>query len=114
MGTLLGQSVARAALLLRGLVSAAVLGPAGFGGWNALNLLLDYGSWASGGALLGLDRELPASVASQDRARAERQMAGAWTITLIGGALFALGTQVYLATGAHRIEGMWGQGAPHL
>lgn len=114
LGTLLGQIVARGALLLRGLVSAAALGPAGFGGWNALNLLLDYGAWASGGALLGLDRELPAAVARDDRGRAQRKMAGAWTITLIGGALFVLGTQVYLATGAHRIEAAWGSGAPEL
>jgi O-antigen/teichoic acid export membrane protein len=114
LGTLLGQIVARAAVLVRGLVSAAVLGPAGLGGWNALSLLLDYGSWASGGALLGLDRELPAAVANHDRVRAARQMAGAWTITLLGGALFTLGTQVYLATGAHRIEGTWGRGAPDL
>ena len=40
----LGQYLARAVLLLRGLVTAGVLGPRGAGSWNALNLVLDYGA----------------------------------------------------------------------
>jgi O-antigen/teichoic acid export membrane protein len=114
LGTALGQYVARAAVLLRGVVAAAALGPLGFGAWNALNLLLDYGSYASAGALQGLDLDLPAAVARDDRARARRAMAGAWSVALAGGTLFALATVVYLATGTRRIAWGWGWGPPLL
>ena len=114
LGTALGQYVARAALLLRGVVAAAALGPLGFGAWNALNLLLDYGAYASAGALQGLDLDLPPAAARGDRERARRVMGGAWSVTLGGCLLFALATVVYLATGTRSIAWTWGWGAPML
>jgi len=53
LGVALSSYLARLALLVRGVVAAAVLGPRGYGGWNALNLILDYGSYATCGALQG-------------------------------------------------------------
>ena len=44
LGFAASQYLARVAMLGRGLAAAAALGPAGFGGWNALNLIFDYGS----------------------------------------------------------------------
>ncbi len=114
LATALSQYVARIALLLRGLVAAAALGPLGYGAWNALNLLLDYGTYASAGALQGLDLELPPAAARADRARARRVMAGAWAVVLLGGGLFALATVVYLATGYRRMAMPWGWGPPML
>ncbi len=114
LGTALGQYVARVALLLRGVVAAAALGPIGFGAWNALNLLLDYGAYASCGALQGLDLELPAAAARADHERARRVMAGAWTFGVLGTVVFALGTAIYLATGTRRIAWTWGWGPPML
>src|SRR2546426_769750 len=70
------QYASRAALLVRGLAAAAVLGPHGYGGWNALNLIFDYGAYSPGGALHGLDLELPPAVAQGDGARQRRLMAG--------------------------------------
>ncbi len=114
LGTAVGQYVARAALLARGVVAAAAMGPQGFGAWNALHLLFDYGAYASGGALQGLDLELPAAAARGDRARARSAMAGAWAVGLLGTGLFVAGTLVYLATGTRAIAWSWGWGAPLL
>jgi O-antigen/teichoic acid export membrane protein len=108
------QYLARAMLLLRGLASAAALGPAGYGGWNALNLVLDYGSYASCGALQGLDLKLPATEQIGDAVRARRLLAGAWSIVVAGALLFGLALAVYLATGARAIAQGHGWGAPAL
>ena len=104
----LSQFVARAVLLLRGVVAAAVLGPRGAGGWNALNLVLDYGAYASLGAVDGLELTLPGAVGHGDRVRAERLMRGAWAVVLLGGALLAASLAIYLVTGFRAIEAAWG------
>jgi O-antigen/teichoic acid export membrane protein len=104
LGTALSQYVARAMMLLRGLASAAALGPAGLGTWNALNLIFDYGSYASAGALHGLEVRLPASVARGEVARARAAMAGAWSVVMAGGMLFAAVIAVYLASGNRAVE----------
>src|ERR1041385_1926810 len=83
-----GQYVARAMVLLRGWAAALALGPAGFGAWNALNLVFDYGAYATLGALQGLDLKLPPAVAAADAGRARRLMAGAWSIVLLGALVF--------------------------
>jgi len=110
----MGQYVARAVLLLRGVVAAAVLGPRGAGGWNALNLVLDYGAYASLGAVDGLELRLPGAVGHGDRERAERLMRGAWAVVLLGMALLAGGLALYLASGTRAIEVAWGWRAPAL
>src|SRR5437762_11870862 len=84
----LGQYIARGMVLARGWAAAVALGPGGFGVWNALNLIFDYGSYATAGALQGLDLRLPPAVAEGDAPRARKLMAGAWSIVLSGGALF--------------------------
>ncbi|HKQ57682.1 MAG TPA: hypothetical protein VJY35_07420, partial [Candidatus Eisenbacteria bacterium] len=114
LGTALSQYVARAAVLLRGVVAAAALGPLGYGAWNALNLLLDYGTYTSAGALQGMDLELPPAAERGDRARGARLMAGAWSVVIAGATLFTLSVGVYLASGHHRIADPWGWGAPAL
>src|SRR5260370_34103773 len=63
LGVALSSYLARLALLVRGVVTAAVLGPRGYGSWNALNLIVDYGSYATCGALQGLHPELPPAAA---------------------------------------------------
>ena len=114
LGLAASQYVARAILLARGLASAAALGPAGFGAWNALNLILDYGAYASLGAIQGLDLNLPARAARGEVERARRAMRGAWSIILAGGAAFTLAVAAVLATGTWVSAGDWGPGAPAL
>ena len=110
----LSQYLARAVLLARGLLAAAALGPAGFGAWNALVLILDYGNYASLGALYGLDLELPPAVASHDEPRARRAMRAAWGITIAGGALFAVLVVLFLRAGSWLALTGWGWGPPLL
>jgi O-antigen/teichoic acid export membrane protein len=95
--------LARAVLIVRGLVAAAALGPHGYGGWNALNLIFEYGYYASLGTLQGLDRELPGAVAAGDRARASRLMAGAWAVTIAGAILYGALVGIDLLLGGRAI-----------
>jgi O-antigen/teichoic acid export membrane protein len=113
-GVALSQYLARAVVLVRGLVAASVLGPQGFGGWNALNLILDYGYFAPAGALQGLDLRLPAAVARADAAAARLQMAGAWGITLAGAVVFIVLVLVLPGAGARELTASFGAGAAWL
>jgi O-antigen/teichoic acid export membrane protein len=114
LGLAVSQYVARGILLARGVFSAIALGPAGFGQWNALNLILDYGGYASGGALQGLDLRLPAPTARGDAEEARRLLAGAWSMVLAGGALFALVLVAALASGRPALLRGLGWSAPLL
>ena len=49
------QYIVRVLLVLRGLIAARVLGPAAYGAWNGLMLVLDYGNAAPLGTIQGLD-----------------------------------------------------------
>lgn len=114
LGLALSHYVSRFVLLGRGIAAAAALGPLTFGVWNALNLLFDYGGYASCGALQGLDVKLPPEAARGDEARAQQLMRGAWSVVLVGGLLFAIATVLYLASGHRLIAAPWGWGAPLL
>lgn len=89
-GMALSQYLARGMVLVRGVLAASALGPQGYGGWNALNLILDYGYFAPAGALQGLDLKLPAPVERGDTEQSRRLMAGAWAATLLGAVLFSV------------------------
>ncbi|TMQ72677.1 MAG: hypothetical protein E6K80_02130 [Candidatus Eisenbacteria bacterium] len=108
------QYLARAMVLMRGVAAAAALGPAGLGAWNALNLILDYGAYASVGAIQGLDLMLPPAVARGETERARRAMRGAWWITVSGAIAFALLVTALLATGTWVEHSGWGWKAPAL
>jgi O-antigen/teichoic acid export membrane protein len=102
LGLASSQYLARAVLLGRGVLAARVLGPAGFGAWNALNLILDYGAYASCGVLQGLDLTLPTPTARGDAPAARRLMADAWSAVVGGGVLFAL-LVVVVRTSGHPV-----------
>src|SRR4051812_24309174 len=86
-------------VLLRGWAAAAALGPAGFGAWSALNLIFDYGSYSTLGALQGVDLELPGAVAAAGAPPAPTLMRGAWTGALAGRTACALLVVAPLAGG---------------
>ncbi len=114
LGYAFSQYLARSALLLRGLAAAWKMGPSGYGGWNALNLILDYGAYSSLGVIYGLDLQLPGTVERQDRARARTLCRGAAGISLLGGAVFATLVAAYLVSGHHELEALWGWGPAAL
>jgi len=113
-GVALSQYLARAVVLVRGVLAASALGPLGFGGWNALNLILDYGFFAPAGALQGLDLRLPAAVAREDAELAKREMAGAWAVTLVGALGFSLLVLLLPGSGARALTAAFGRGAAIL
>jgi len=114
LGVALTQYVTRAVMLARGLVTAAALGPVGFGAWNALNLILDYGAYASLGAFYGLDRRLPPAVARGEHEAGGEAMRGAWGLALVGLVGFTLIVLVYLAVGSWLAVTGWDWSAPLL
>jgi O-antigen/teichoic acid export membrane protein len=103
LGVALTSYLARAVVLARGVVAAAVLGPRGYGGWNALNLVLDYSADAPAGALQGLDLTLPPALAGAPPgatpAPAWALLGGAWWAVLVGGGLFTAAVGLAAATG---------------
>ena len=110
----LSQYVTRAVMLARGLVTAAALGPVGFGAWNALNLILDYGAYASVGGFYGLDRRLPPAFARGDTAGGVQEMRGAWGLALLGLAAFSVVVVLYLSIGSWLAVTGWTWSAPLL
>ena len=108
------QYLSRAALVVRGLAAAGALGPHGYGGWNALNLIFDYGVYSAGGALHGLDLELPPAVAQGDGARQRRLMGGAVSAVVTGGAAFAALVLLYVESGGRAFAATPGWGLPLL
>ena len=114
LGLAVSQYLARGILLARGVLAAIALGPAGFGQWNALNLILDYGGYAPVGVLQGLDLRLPAPTARGDAGEARRLLAGAWSMVLAGGTLFALLLVAAFASGRPALLRGLGWSAPLL
>lgn len=111
LGVAASQYLARGVVLARGVAAAAALGPAGFGAWNALSLVLDYGGYASAGSLQGLELRLPALAGAPDAARGV--MRGAWSLVMVGGLVFGAALTVHLVSGSP-LTAPWGIAAPLL
>jgi O-antigen/teichoic acid export membrane protein len=89
--------VVRAALMLRGVVAASLLGPAAYGAWNALMLVLDYGALSPLGTQQGLDQLVPQRHGAGDAAGTRRAMRAAVFNLLVASALFAMLVMGWLA-----------------
>jgi O-antigen/teichoic acid export membrane protein len=102
------QYVVRAALMLRGVIAAGMLGPRAYGAWNALTLLMEYGTLAPLGTQQGLDQAVPARIVAGDPAPLERmKRAGLFNVLMLT-LLFAVGTALYLTRSSGRIFDFWG------
>ena len=66
------QYVYRLLLMARGLVAARLLGPAAFGAWNAIQLVMDYGLLATLGTFQGLDQTVPPRIVDGDHTALDR------------------------------------------
>jgi O-antigen/teichoic acid export membrane protein len=69
LGYAVSQYWVRFLSTLRGLLAARLLGPAGYGSWNALMLIMDYGIQAHSITFSGLDQAVPARIVDGDEAR---------------------------------------------
>jgi O-antigen/teichoic acid export membrane protein len=105
----LTQYVVRAVLLLRGVIGARMLGPEGYGAWNALVLIMDYALSAPFGTQQGLDQTVPARIVQADAARLERaKRAGLFNILVLT-LVFSAVVLLYFLRGPHgSILGSWG------
>lgn len=78
------------ARLLTGLVAAAMLGPATWGSWYLLNLVLRYGALIHLGAINGMNREVPSARGRGDEEAADELRRSALGFTLLSYALLTL------------------------
>ncbi len=107
-GFAFSQYLSRLVLLVRGIVAARLLGPAAYGSWNALLLVLDYGILTPLGIQQGLDQEIPRTLTAGDEAATRRTKIGGLSGILVAWALFAVGVLVYLLLQPRRLAEGWG------
>lgn len=101
-------SVVRVALMARGLLAARMLGPLGYGAWNAMQLMMDYGVFAAAGTQQGLDQAVPARIVAGDPVALERIKRAGFANILLMTLLFMAGCLIWASAGSSRLLGVWG------
>jgi len=102
------QYVVRVALMLRGVIAMRLLTPYSYGAWNALTLLLDYGTLAPLSTQQGLDQAVPGRIVAGEPTGLDRlKRAGLFNITLLT-LLFVALSLAYLARGRSQVQTYWG------
>jgi O-antigen/teichoic acid export membrane protein len=110
LGFAISQYLVRFLITLRGLVAARMLGPGGYGVWNALLLIMDYGAYAPAGTFSGMDQAVPARIVDGDAARLDRlKRAGLLNVLVTTGVFVAAGL-LYFAGSTGQIANAWGFG----
>ncbi len=110
LGLAISQYLVRFLTTLRGLVAARMLGPGGYGAWNAIMLIVDYGTYAPAGTFSGLDQAVPARIVDGDAARLDRlKRAGLLNVLVTTGVFTAAGL-LYFARSTGQIANAWGFG----
>ena len=100
--------VFRVLIMARGLIAARFLGPAPYGAWNAIQLVMDYGLLATAGTFQGLDQTLPPRLVDGDpRAIDRTQRSGLFNVLLLS-TLYAAFTVLYFSVSSGKIVGFWG------
>jgi O-antigen/teichoic acid export membrane protein len=110
IGFAAAQFAVRAAMIVRTIVAARLLGPHVFGAWNALQLVMDYGALAPLGTQQGLDQRVPRRIAEKDaHAEATLKRAG-FTSVLVLTLLYASACVGYFASSTGKLMSFWGIG----
>lgn len=111
LGFAAAQYLIRALLMVRTIVAARLLGPLPYGAWNALQLVMDYGtSLPPMGTQQGLDQAVPVRIVEGDPKRLERlERAGLFNILVLT-VLFTGGCLVYALLRPNRFLDFWGPG----
>src|SRR5262245_8234998 len=110
LGLATSQYVVRVLLMARGLIAARLLGPASYGAWNAIVLLLEYTTQTQFGTLQGLDQAVPPRIVDDDRAGLRRVQRAAMFNILTGGIVFSTLALLYFLRTPGQISGYWGPG----
>jgi O-antigen/teichoic acid export membrane protein len=102
------QYVYRLLLMTRGLVAARLLGPAAYGAWNAIQLVMDYGLLATLGTFQGLDQTVPPRIVDGDQAALERvKRAGLFNVLLFS-LIYGAAALLYMANSQGKVQAFWG------
>ena len=108
VGFAVTQYIVRAALMLRGVIGARMLGPQAYGAWNALTLILDYGMFSTLGTQQGLDQAVPGRIVDGDATRLQRlKRAGLFNMAVSVG-LFTAGVLAYFIQSQGATRAFWG------
>lgn len=108
LGFAVAQYLVRAAFMARGVIAARLLGPAAYGAWNALMLVIEYGATSHLGTQQGLDRLAPQRIVEGDAARLRRlERAGLANMVMLS-LLYAVVVMAYFARNHGEIRGYWG------
>ncbi len=107
-GFALSQYLSRFVQLFRGLIAARLLGPAAYGSWNALLLVLDYGILTQLGLQQGLDQGVPGSLATDPPEKTRRLKQGGIAGMTVLWLVFAVGMAIYLVVRPRRLAESWG------
>jgi O-antigen/teichoic acid export membrane protein len=107
-GFAISQYLSRFVQLFRGIIAARFLGPATYGSWNALLLVLDYGILSQLGLQQGLDQEIPGSITRGNEEQTSRLKRGGVAGMIVLWILFAAGVAVYLVVRRRRLAEGWG------
>lgn len=102
------QYIVRAVMMARGIIAARLLGPQAYGAWNALQIMMDYGAFASSGTLQGLDQMVPARLVAGDVEGTRRLKQSALANILFATALFSIGCVLWASKRSSRILDEWG------
>jgi O-antigen/teichoic acid export membrane protein len=103
------QYLIRALLMVRTIVAARLLGPLPYGAWNALQLVMDYGTTLPPmGTQQGLDQSVPARIVEGDAGHLERlERAGLFNIVVLT-VLFACAWLLTVLLRPNRFLDFWG------
>jgi O-antigen/teichoic acid export membrane protein len=108
LGYTVSQYWVRFLSTLRGVLAARLLGPAGYGSWNALMLIMDYGIQAHSCTFAGLDQAVPARIVDGDEARLARvKRAGLFNV-LATTLLIVVACLVYFGRAHGQVREAWG------
>lgn len=101
------QYIVRVLLVLRGLIAARILGPASYGAWNGLMLVLDYGAISPLGTIQGLDQTVPPQIVAGDAARLRRLKRTGLFLVVAFGVVYSLVCLVYFSRNAGQLRAFW-------
>ena len=110
IGFAVSQYLVRFLTTVRGLIAARLLGPAGYGSWNAVMLIMDYGCYAPAGTYAGLDRAVPARIVDGDAQRLEQLKRSGLFNVLVTTGTFVVLCMSYFARSNGQIRQAWGLG----
>jgi O-antigen/teichoic acid export membrane protein len=107
LGLAFTQYLVRAMSMARGFVAAKLLDPMAFGAWNALQLMMDYGSLAPLGTQQGLDQVIPARLVEGDERKVQRvKQAALFNVVALTLMFAALGL-TWASVGSSRMRATW-------